>query len=662
MGSIPRRSIEILSCVESALRIDRTLPAALLPVAVAALLCLPCLRLGYFWDDFYFLTLRGSGDALAYLLPRPHEMFYRPISQGAYFLLLRLIDPSSGTIGHVVGLILLCAAILVLVRLTASLCGERAGLIAGLVFAASGCVPSLVAWVSCIQDLLAILLVLTALLLRHERKEALAIVSVSAAILSKEIAVVALPVLILWDRLIQRDDPRLRFHMTAYTGVGLVWFLIHTGMHELAAMGFLSGRTGYVGIEHPERWMRYLGRYLLTLVNIAPPGFSGAWEKSRVLCGSAALGLLLVAYPSLWFVPAPQPTAGRVPSRRVLLIASVLMTPTLLVPVVAIRHWAPYFACMPAAMFAILVGSALSRSRNAVILVALSVFLILGVRYRGARPVREASWTESVMVDASAATTQVRTQFAKLFPTLPHGSYIMMSVGSTGVRGIQSTMIDGQALQAWYKDPSIHTVPILGLRKHSGPEYLVRITPEQQVLSIDPERRRIQVAIPHTPDITEIIKPIMTYARARAASGDIDAAVRIATTLAEADTNASDRAYYRRMSASFLFSAGRDGEADSVLAHAPAFPRVLSLGFVKRLLAEPSLDEQVDVSAFRAFGLSYDDADQVRWIMREFVRTGSMPQAAWMARRFLELRPRDAEGTSVIRAAEAQGVQPSRMP
>src|SRR6185295_18993301 len=55
--------------------------AALFPVLVAIVLCLPDLPLGYIWDDYYFLTFRGHSDYRAYLLPDPHAAFYRPISQ-----------------------------------------------------------------------------------------------------------------------------------------------------------------------------------------------------------------------------------------------------------------------------------------------------------------------------------------------------------------------------------------------------------------------------------------------------------------------------------------------------------------------------------------------------------------------------------------------------
>src|SRR5712664_557186 len=100
----------------------------LVPTLVAAILNLPNLGLGYFWDDFYFLTSRGQGGFQNYLLPDPRAAFYRPIPQGAYFALLRLADPTSGILGHVLNLAALAGVVALLVLLVSRLSGPRAGL------------------------------------------------------------------------------------------------------------------------------------------------------------------------------------------------------------------------------------------------------------------------------------------------------------------------------------------------------------------------------------------------------------------------------------------------------------------------------------------------------------------------------------------------------
>src|SRR5687767_13397133 len=163
---------------------------------------MPCLSLGYFWDDYYFLTALGTGGHNLYLLPSTGAAFFRPVSQGLYFNLLRSLGPLGEPLAHVFNLFALLTAVALLVALVSRLHSRKAGLLAGIAFASLGCVPSLVAWVSCGQDLFAIVLVLAALLLRHERRDALALLCATVAVLCKETAIVAFPVLLLWDRLI----------------------------------------------------------------------------------------------------------------------------------------------------------------------------------------------------------------------------------------------------------------------------------------------------------------------------------------------------------------------------------------------------------------------------------------------------------------------------
>ncbi len=640
------------------LRLLRPILLASIPIAAAAVLCLPLIRVEYFWDDYSFLTLRGGGSPFTYLLPRAHDTFYRPLSQGLYFLVLRTLGP-SGVAGHIANLVLLAILILLLVRLVSRLYGDRAGVFAGLFMAVSGCIPSLVAWVSGSQDLLAIVFTLGSLSLRHERKELLAIVAMLAAILSKETALVALPVLLFWDSLIGRADPRLRLRALIYACIAIAWLVIHPGMRELLSRGFQSGGTAYVGIERPDRWLHYGMRYALTLVNVPPPEFQLGWERSLIAWGLVTVVFVLAAP---WLLAGAREAEKQVPWPRTILVAGLLVLPSLLIPTIAVRYWATYLAGFAVAGLAIATGPCLARCQRGVALGVVLVLLVLGIRYRSARPIAEASWTESVFLDASSSIRRVRVQFERMFPFIPPGSQILMTVGSTGTRGVQSSMIDGQALQLWYRDPSIRTDTILDWRPHAGPEFLVRITPELEVVSIDPMRREIRTATDHAPDKSEVVKPIVAYARARAAAGDIDVAVTITRGLAETENNISLRAYYLHMTASFLISAGRFGEADSILASTPRFPEAFCLTLVKRLLAEPSRSEQVDIAAFPAFGLSYDNPKTIRWMVREFVRSGFLAQAAWLARRALELDPLDGESATVLRDAEEKGIEPSRLP
>jgi len=634
--------------------------ASLFPALVAIFLCVPCLRLGYLWDDYYFLTFREHGDYRAYLLPDPQAAFYRPVTQGLYFLLLRFADPTNGTLGHVLNLAALAGVVFLLALLVSQLSGPRAGLISGLVLASYGLAPGLVAWVSCSQDLLAAAFVLAAFLLRHQGKDIAALACATAAVLCKEPAIAAFPVLILWDRLVGRPASRPWFQIIGYAIVTLVWALIHPGVHLLASRGFQSGAAGYVGIEHPERWGRYLLRYVMTLVNLPPPGFSGSWWDDRVKHGLAALAILVVGF-LIFDRSRPHHPSKLMPLARVAGIATLVGIPTLLMPTILIRHWAPYFAFIPAVALAMLLGPLVAKRPTPVVLTSLAVFLLLGIRYRGIATEQEPVWTERVFAEAASAVGVVRANFHTLFPSFPRGSQVVVSVSSTGIRGIHSTLIDGQALRVWYRDPTIQTVTTLGRRPGAPVEYLARVTSDLDVISIDPDTHRIRSTTPYAPVLDEIGRPIVNYARAVAASGDTDRAVRIMEDLAQVvPVDAAN--YSHRISAMFLLAAGRRQKAVAILAAATAISREEALLNVKRLLGEASHSEALDEAAFEAFGLSSTDPDAIRWIMREFQGDGALAQAAWYAQRITRLVSGDTESTDLIRATERMGLKPRRTP
>jgi len=633
----------------------------LLPVLVVVALNLPCLGLGYLWDDFYFLSLRGPGGVWAHLLPDPHGTFYRPIPLGVYFRILRLLDPVSGVLGHVLNLAALAGTVVLLVTLVSRLCGPRAGLFSGLIFASYGHVPGLVAWVSGSQDLFAILFVTSAFLLRHRGKNLAALACATAGLLCKEPAIAAFPVLVLWDRIVGRDPQRPRFQLLGYGAVAVLWACIHPGIHLLAGRGFRSGSTMYVGIEHPERWGLYFFRYILTLMNLPPPKFDAPWWEERALYGFAALAILVVG---LLYVDRPKRSAGASGSlslARVAWIGALFAVPSLLMPAILVRHWAPYFACLPGLGAAILLGPVLARRGRLTALAALATFLLFGIWCRGIRGEGEWVLSEPAMVDASSAVRAVRANFEKEFPTFPRGSQVVASFGTTGIRGIQSALIDGQALSLWYRDPALRTVRTRDRRPGAAPEYFVRVADDLDVIVIDPDAMRIRSATRASPGLAEIHRPVINYAREVAAGGDTDRAIRIIQGLNRIEPAELDQ-FNNRMIASMLLAAGRRESADSIMAATPPFPRDVAIKLVQGLLAEASTSEKLDDAAFQAFGLSGNDPQTIRAIMQGLQSTGSLAQAAWFAQKLGRIAPGDGESAEVLRTAAQLGITPQREP
>jgi len=632
----------------------------LLPPLVAIVLSLPSFGLGYFWDDFYFLSF-GRHGSLWQLLPEPQGTFYRPIPLGIYFRILHLLDPVSGLLGHILNLAALAGAVVLLVILVSRLCGPRAGLLSGLVFASYGCVPGLVAWVSGSQDLFAILFVTAAFLFRDRGKNVAALACATAGLLCKEPAIAAFPVLVLWDRIVGREPQRPRFQLLAYAAVVVLWAAVHPGIHLLAGRGFRSGSTKYVGIEHPERWGLYFVRYVMTLMNLPPPKFNAPWWEERARYGFAALAILIAG---LWNAGRARRSAESAPSLslpRMAWIAGLFAIPGLVMPAVLVRHWAPYFACLPGLGAAMFLGPTLARQGRLTAIAALGVFLLFGIWCRGIRGEGEWVLSEPAMVDASNAVRTVRANFEKDFPTFPRGSQVVASFGTTGIRGIQSALMDGQALALWYRDPTLRTVRTKDRRPGAPAEYLVRITDDLDVIAIDPDTMRIRSATGRAPGPAEIHRPVLNYAREVAAGGDTDRAIRILGGLNRIEP-AELGGFNNRIIASMLLAAGRRGPADSILAATPPFPRDVALKLVQGLLAEASTSEKLDDASFQAFGLSGEDPQTIRAIMRGLSDAGSAAQAAWFAERLERLAPGDGEAAEVVRAAARMGVEPQREP
>ncbi len=634
---------------------------ALLPALLVVVLNLPCIGLGYFWDDYYFLTGNGHHDAHANLFPDPHASFYRPIPLGIYFRILGTLDPNKGALGHILNLAALACTVALLVGLVSQLCGRRAGLFSGVIFASYGQMSGLVAWVSCSQDLFAMLFVTAAFLLRHRGKNVAALVCATAGLLCKEPAIAAFPVLIVWDQLIGRAPRRLRLQLAGYISVAVLWALIHPGIRSLAGSGFKSGSTGYVGIEHPERWGLYLWRYLMTLVNLPPSGLIPSWWENRAWYGLAALAILI---GGLWYLYRPRTSgefAGSLPLTRLGLVSALLALPSLLMPTILVRHWAPYFTCIPALGVAMFLGPGLARHGRLIGTAVLGVFLLLGIWSRGVRADREWILSELNMVDAARAVRTVRANFRALFPTFPKGSQVLVSIATRGIRGIRLALVDGQALSLWYRDPTLLTTTTTEHRPGNPAEFLVRVTDNLDVIEIDPDNLRVRSTRSGSPDLTEIDSPLVIYARAVAASGDTDRAIRIMEGLNRIESG-DQVSYNRRLIASMLLVAGRQREADSIMAATPSFPKEVALQLVLELFEAASASEQLDAAAFEAFGLSGTDPENLRWIMRELQRGGSMAQAAWLALKVQRLIPGDPESAEVLERSAQAGIEPRREP
>jgi hypothetical protein len=207
-------------------------------------------------------------------------------------------------------------------------------------------------------------------------------------------------------------------------------------------------------------------------------------------------------------------------------------------------------------------------------------------------------------------------------------------------------MLDGRALRIWYRDPTLESLRPELRRAIAPVEYLFRITTNLEVIEINPDsclyRSSGNVADPE-----QLGRPIRTFARGVAASGDPERAVRILLRLAELD-GGSVGAYDHRLAAMMRFSQGRTDEAESLIAKTPPIPKDLAVRMVGKLFGESSENPGVDTMAFRTFGVSSADTAAIRQIMRSFRDSGYARQAHEFARRMDRLVPGDAEARAII--------------
>ncbi len=626
-------------------------PAALLVAAPGALLvsllALPCLRLGYFWDDYVFLT-RVQSNPIAALGPEP-GVFYRPIPRVLYFWPMASLGSSGALVAHGINLFLLAASVWLFASLVGKVAGPKAGALAGIAFATLAPVPSLVAWASASQDLLAILFALTALHLRHAGRIAWAGIAFAAGLLSKETTAVLAPALVLWSWIVGEKPTRVRAAAITIGGILIAWLFLHPGIRALASNAFAIRPRGYVGFSNLAVLEFHARRYLLALFNV-PEGPGAPWGRAWLVPGIAGVAVATAVAAAGLTLARKKENEAEAPRRlsipRTLLLAFLISAPTLILPALMIQRWAGYFACLPGLGSALLIGVLLSRIPTPVAAICLAVFAAIGVSIRGSKAPSEDAMTERRFIEANRAIRQVEAGFRTLHPTFPPHSNVLVSVASSGPLGIDGTMLDGQPLRIWYRDPTLEVLRPERRRTPRRAEFLFRITGERDVVEIDPDHGSLRSS-GRNPDPEEMRAITRTYARGLAASGEYARSIRILEMLAAGDA-APLESYDLRLAAMAAFSSRDPAGASRLLAQAPPIPREFALNSVARVMAEPTGRADLDSLAFPAFGVSSADPDALRYLMNMFYGSLFVSQAIEFARRLQAVAPTDSGSAEIL--------------
>lgn len=617
-----------------------------LPSLVAIAASIPCFAFTYLWDDYYFLNHALSLSPTDFL-PTPRDPFYRPLSRGLYFQLLDLAGTAGPFTGHVLNACILATTVLLLVLLVGRLTGRRAAVYTGLVFSLLAPTPFLVGWISGVQDLLSMALVLAAFHFQLSGRTGAAVGAMALGILSKETAVVLAPALVALDWILGRRPYRIVNRLAAYGALIVAWILAHPGIRILLSRGFRSGATMYVGAEHPERWLPYAGRYVLTMLNVPTAPIDAPWLLHRAMAFVVIAGLAFLGLRTLERLEgAGDPPAGP-GTPRLLLLACALSLPPLALTSTMLRVWVPYYAVYPAVGSSILLGVALARAPARWAGLGLALFLALGILCRGGR-FHPGSPTEYNLSLTDPSLRAVEERFKALRPTLPKGAQVLVSVQAGGMSGLYTHMYLFQALRVWYRDPTLRTMRPDWRSRFQSPELLFWVSPREEVFEIDTRSLVPRTAGPE-PDVGEYRKTLRYYARGLGATGETDRGLGILLTLPEHDLE--NVALDRRLAAMLLFQEGRDGGALEILRHVPPIYRSNALQVVGALLASPGGPRPWDDAAFRAFGLNPADADAWRALMRGSDNPLYASDALRYANRLLQLVPGDPEALATLRTA-----------
>jgi hypothetical protein len=613
-----------------------------IPSIVAIILSIPTLSWPYLWDDFDFLV-RAKTLHLRDLLPDQAIALYRPLSREVYFGALERLGGGSVVLAHLVNAAIAAACTYLVVGFIRRLAGTRAGLIGGIIFASAAAIPFLVGWISGIQDLLCILLVLVAYHLFDRGRIVLGTLAFGAAILSKETAVALVPALLV---LAARQGPHLRRRvLQTALGTALVvsaWASIHPWVHRALTQHRTGEVNEYVAFRGSEV-LSGLVRGLPSLVNLSWAR-QHDWHGSLLVSTFLASLLVVLAVRYAWtHVPDSPTRRTSLESARVLCVGILTIAGPFLLTGAFIAHWSPYYAGISSIGLAMLLALPLSRVPWSVAALTLLAFLWMGASSRVAAVEPEVPAERNLSITA-AALRRVEQGFKLLRADLPAGAKVYTYVQAPGRHGVYVSLYRNQPLKVWYDDPTIEVRDPLHLAHQGSEEFLFWISPGLDVFEVDVHSLRPRSSGPRIP-LIEFQKTLRAFALGLAGRGEMDRAVGILVGMPQ--DSGADLVFDRRSAAALLYAVGRDREAEQILGTTDHFNRSSSVEAVRGLVAKPIPKLDFDEGALRAFDISPSDTSAVREIMRWLDGRGYRESAARFARRLDVLIPGDVEAARV---------------
>lgn len=636
----PRSSLKRFSTAEA---------AAWLPALLSLVLAIPCFRFTLLFDDFDFLA-RARHFTVGQLLPDPGSTFYRPLSRELYFALLSHLDPLRHAWGHAINAAVIAFTVILMVRFASRLAGARTGLYAGLLLALLAPMPFLVGWISGIQDAVTMAFLMAALNCRLRGRDRCAIALSAAALLSKETSILLFPAIAAMPSILDRDHVRTKKSLTAYLALALAWAGTNPKVHALIAHGTATGSGGYVGLDNP-RGLENLRRMAFAIVNMPErvDGIQPMADLERILPGAVVILLIALWAGTRTVGPKPgrdqgiRPRGSRHPWRVIFLGLLMAAVPAL-ATAFSVKHWAPYYACIPAMGISLVSALALARLdvRTAASLTVL--FLAMGVLCRESDDGGRFGQCERTWSAYSSDVKAVEAGMTFLRPTLPPGAAVYVSIHLPIERRIHSNLLAYQAPRAWYGRSDIEVRPAGRFDPRAGPSVIFWISPSCEVFEIAYPSLRVRSR--QRPVYDDYQRAVRLLALGVFRAGDVEKASSMILDMDEPDP--ATRSFDRRLAAAFCLAAGKNREAAKAIRGLPPVDRLEALHDLVALLGPAGPRENLGPAALQAFGVPVDDPEIWRCLMHAFLSAREIEPAWRMARQIRALLPNDMEAGQII--------------
>lgn len=420
------------------------------------------IRTRFLNDDYLFLEQARTVDLGSSLVqPDPLGNYWRPLSRQLYFAALTPIADGNPLVFHLVNFALFVAGLALLADLLLAF-APWPGVLAGLVtFALLPFQRVNLTWVSCSQDLLALVGTLGAFACYRRGRDRLAALLYLLAVLSKESALPLPIALAAWSRLMDRESWRGIARRLAPFALGAAAWLsatviLHMTTRFAAPLSFhpLNFVAGYahliqslVGLDNPRM---LTGRFTLIYDPI-----------SIVLMAAIALALRRSR------VPAPDPEAAAdpprpAPRRAGIAFAAIWLAAFGLVTGPVAASWSAYYYTLAAAGAALLVAIAASRIGATGWLALVTALFVVHGANRGtpAFAVRNDPWVWTSHLGsfyferAARITGDLSRQLVALEPHPPADTRFFFSTLPSSA-GFQ--MGNGALIRALYRAPQMQS-------------------------------------------------------------------------------------------------------------------------------------------------------------------------------------------------------------